>query len=51
MEKANERFDATMTNVVRWQEGPAGGKQIASDTFLQVLLRAREILRGKGWFA
>lgn len=39
VEAANERFDATMTNVVRWQEGPGGGKQIASDTFLQVQLQ------------
>ena len=36
VEKANDRFDATMSNVVRWQDAPGGGKQIVSDTFLQV---------------
>jgi hypothetical protein len=37
VEKANERFDATMCNVVRWADAPAGGgKQIVSDTFIQV---------------
>ncbi|EFN52385.1 hypothetical protein CHLNCDRAFT_138831 [Chlorella variabilis] len=39
VEAANERFDATMTNVVRWQEAPGGGKQLASDTFIQVQLQ------------
>lgn len=46
VEAANERFDATMTNVVRWQEGPDGGKQLASDTFLQVL-RAHNVSCGR----
>lgn len=39
VEAANERFDATMTNVVRWQEAPGGGKQIASDTTICVQLQ------------
>jgi hypothetical protein len=38
VEAANDRFDATMTNGVRWQEAPGGGKQLASDTFIQVQL-------------
>jgi hypothetical protein len=40
VEAANERFDATMTNVVRWQEAPGGGaaKQLVSDTFICVQL-------------
>lgn len=58
IEAANERFDATMTNVVRWQEAsPAdadasssssdsvsGGKQLVSDTSIQVQLQV------PGWF-
>ncbi|PSC69180.1 hypothetical protein C2E20_7357 [Micractinium conductrix] len=44
VEKANDRFDATMSNVVRWQDAPGGGKQIVSDTFLQVQLQV------PGWF-
>lgn len=49
MEEANNRFKATMTNVVRWREPPAGAaqggsaqsmpvKEICSDTSIQVVL-------------
>ena len=46
VEAANERFDATMSNVVRWQEAPGGGGglQIVSETFIQVQLVV------PGWF-
>lgn len=39
VEAANDKFTATMTNVVRWQEAESGGsgKEICSDTSLQVL--------------
>lgn len=42
VEAANDRFDATMTNAVRWQEAEppsASGKQLASDTEICVQLQ------------
>ncbi|KAI3430373.1 hypothetical protein D9Q98_004968 [Chlorella vulgaris] len=45
VEAVNERFDATMTNVVRWQEAADGsGLQLVSDTFIQVQVAV------PGWF-
>ncbi len=41
--EANKKFTATMTNVVRWQEGE-NGKEIASDAEIQVTLEV------PGWF-
>ena len=36
MQSVNDRFVATMTNVVAWEEAPAGtGKEICSDTSIQ----------------
>ena len=47
MEAANDRFSATMTNVVRWSDttaSPAGAhrKQLRSDTEIQVRCRKRK---------
>ena len=36
--EANEKFTATMTNVVQWKEGSDGMKEIHSDTTIQVTL-------------
>lgn len=38
VQAANDRFTATMTNVVRWQAAAGGGKEIVSDTSIQVTL-------------
>ena len=42
--EANKKFTATMTNVVRWEEAQGGGKNICSDTEIQVTLEV------PGWF-
>lgn len=36
---ANKRFTATMVNSVRWQESHGGGKEIASETSIEVTLQ------------
>lgn len=38
VEAANDRFDATMTNVVRWEATADGQLQLRSDTEIQVTL-------------
>lgn len=44
VEEANNRFNATMVNIVRWQEGGEYGKEICSETSLEVTLEL------PGWF-
>lgn len=44
VEEANERFTATMLNIVRWREDEEGNKEIASDTTIEVTLEL------PGWF-
>lgn len=39
VQQANERFTATMTNIVEWQESASGGLEITSDATIQVTLQ------------